>query len=81
MLFNGTIRKNLDPFDQHDDASLWRALQEVSHLTSRYAWSVCVCARVTSARRRQSVASAARGQSRHVCVSVLACDVIHIQGI
>ncbi|KAI9222621.1 hypothetical protein BC828DRAFT_365051 [Blastocladiella britannica] len=27
MLFEGTIRDNLDPLNQHDDAALWRALE------------------------------------------------------
>ncbi|KAI9221388.1 P-loop containing nucleoside triphosphate hydrolase protein [Blastocladiella britannica] len=27
MLFKGTIRDNLDPLNQHDDAALWRALE------------------------------------------------------
>ncbi|ELT99037.1 hypothetical protein CAPTEDRAFT_212470 [Capitella teleta] len=29
MLFNGTVRKNLDPFSQHPDEMLWQALGEV----------------------------------------------------
>ncbi|KAM6945546.1 ATP-binding cassette sub-family C member 4 [Aplochiton taeniatus] len=29
VLFTGTMRKNLDPFDQHSDQDLWNALQEV----------------------------------------------------
>ena len=29
MLFNGSVRKNLDPFDEHDDVSVWNALTEV----------------------------------------------------
>lgn len=31
MLFSGTLRLNLDPFDRHTDEELWKAL-EVSHL-------------------------------------------------
>ena len=27
MLFSGTLRSNLDPFDQFDDAKLWDALK------------------------------------------------------
>ncbi|KYB27685.1 probable multidrug resistance-associated protein lethal(2)03659 isoform X2 [Tribolium castaneum] len=40
VLFSGTMRKNLDPFDDYSDADLWRALEdvelkdEVSNLTS-----------------------------------------------
>lgn len=30
VLFSGTVRKNLDPFDQYSDATLWNALEEVS---------------------------------------------------
>lgn len=29
FLFSGPLRKNLDPFNEHEDASLWRALEEV----------------------------------------------------
>ena len=31
MLFSGTLRLNLDPFNEHVDGELWRVL-EVSHL-------------------------------------------------
>lgn len=30
ILFTGTIRQNLDPFDQHPDDELWTALEQVS---------------------------------------------------
>uniref|UniRef100_A0A8B9JN68 Cystic fibrosis transmembrane conductance regulator n=1 Tax=Astyanax mexicanus TaxID=7994 RepID=A0A8B9JN68_ASTMX len=29
VLFTGTMRKNLDPFNQHSDEALWNALEEV----------------------------------------------------
>ncbi|KAI9148595.1 ATP-binding cassette glutathione S-conjugate transporter ycf1 [Blastocladiella emersonii ATCC 22665] len=29
VLFSGTVRQNLDPFQQHDDAALWQALDSV----------------------------------------------------
>ena len=29
LVFTGTLRRNLDPFSEHDDASLWRVLEEV----------------------------------------------------
>ena len=29
VLFSGSLRRNLDPFDERDDAQLWRALQQV----------------------------------------------------
>lgn len=29
VLFSGTVRKNLDPFDQYSDHVLWNALEEV----------------------------------------------------
>ncbi|XP_058797685.1 probable multidrug resistance-associated protein lethal(2)03659 isoform X2 [Phymastichus coffea] len=29
FLFSGTLRKNLDPFDTHEDSVLWQALEEV----------------------------------------------------
>lgn len=28
-LFSGTMRKNLDPFDQYNDEQLWKSLEEV----------------------------------------------------
>ena len=33
VLFSGTVRSNLDPFQEHDDAALWAALKRV-HLVS-----------------------------------------------
>lgn len=33
MLFSGSVRSNLDPFNKHSDEELWKAL-EVSHLKS-----------------------------------------------
>ena len=29
LLFTGTLRKNLDPFDDYQDADIWRALEQV----------------------------------------------------
>ncbi|XP_022093416.1 multidrug resistance-associated protein 4-like isoform X2 [Acanthaster planci] len=29
ILFSGTLRKNLDPFDEHADCDIWRAIEEV----------------------------------------------------
>ena len=31
MLFSGSLRMNLDPFDKHTDEELWNAL-DVTHL-------------------------------------------------
>ncbi|KAI8072302.1 P-loop containing nucleoside triphosphate hydrolase protein [Gongronella butleri] len=33
VLFSGTIRTNLDPFDEHEDIDLWDALQRVNLIT------------------------------------------------
>lgn len=30
VLFSGTMRHNLDPFDEYPDQVLWKALEEVS---------------------------------------------------
>ncbi|KAF9517313.1 hypothetical protein BS47DRAFT_1291272, partial [Hydnum rufescens UP504] len=35
LIFSGTIRSNLDPFSQHDDARLWDALRR-SHLVNSF---------------------------------------------
>lgn len=29
-MFSGDIRRNLDPFSQYDDATLWQVLDDVS---------------------------------------------------
>ena len=29
LLFTGTLRKNLDPFEDYQDADIWRALEQV----------------------------------------------------
>ncbi|XP_033637557.1 multidrug resistance-associated protein 4-like [Asterias rubens] len=29
VLFSGTLRRNLDPFNEHSDANIWRAIEEV----------------------------------------------------
>lgn len=34
VLFSGTMRKNLDPFDEYSDHVLWNALANVSVLVS-----------------------------------------------
>ncbi|KAL2915657.1 Transporter of the ATP-binding cassette (ABC) [Polyrhizophydium stewartii] len=34
VLFSGTVRSNLDPFDKHDDAALWASLKRVHFLES-----------------------------------------------
>lgn len=31
VLFSGTMRKNLDPFDEYSDEILWEALEEVRY--------------------------------------------------
>lgn len=33
VLFSGTMRKNLDPFDEYQDEVLWSALEEVNNKT------------------------------------------------
>ncbi|EGF79410.1 hypothetical protein BATDEDRAFT_25737 [Batrachochytrium dendrobatidis JAM81] len=33
VLFSGTVRTNLDPFDKHDDAALWAALKRTPRVT------------------------------------------------
>lgn len=31
VLFSGTLRKNLDPFEEYSDATLWEALEQASN--------------------------------------------------
>lgn len=30
VLFSGTLRRNLDPFEEYSDSTLWNALKEVT---------------------------------------------------
>ena len=32
VLFMGTVRNNIDPFSEHSDDQLWRALEEVMYI-------------------------------------------------
>jgi len=32
VLFNGNIRRNLDPFEEHTDTDIWDTLEKVSLL-------------------------------------------------
>jgi ABC-type multidrug transport system fused ATPase/permease subunit len=34
-LFRGTLRSNLDPFDEYDDTSLWHALRQANFITDK----------------------------------------------
>lgn len=44
VLFSGTLRKNLDPFDEYSDSVLWRALEEVCILNRpKYSKIVSCC--------------------------------------
>ena len=36
LLFTGTLRRNLDPFDEFEDETVWRVLKEV-HLSGAVA--------------------------------------------
>ncbi|OCF40975.1 ATP-binding cassette transporter [Kwoniella heveanensis CBS 569] len=47
QLFSGTVRDNLDPFDQHDDASIWEALAQCGLVPKSRAPSA-VASRVAS---------------------------------
>ena len=39
VLFSGTLRKNLDPFDEYPDWVLWQALEEVNALGDYFSFS------------------------------------------
>ena len=41
VLFTGTVRKNLDPFSDYDDAALWDVLKQVC-VAFRHQPSCCV---------------------------------------
>lgn len=43
VLFSGTLRKNLDPFDEYSDSVLWRALEEVCILNTHKYSNIMSC--------------------------------------
>ncbi|KAJ3059615.1 hypothetical protein HK102_009904 [Quaeritorhiza haematococci] len=52
VLFSGTLRSNLDPFDEHNDAALWQALKR-----SRFLDSLQSSSQSTGASGSSSLAS------------------------
>jgi ATP-binding cassette subfamily C (CFTR/MRP) protein 4 len=36
VLFSRTVRQNLDPFEEHDEHAMWRALEEVIQIMLLY---------------------------------------------
>lgn len=50
VLFSGTLRKNLDPFDEYSDSILWRALEEVCIL-NRLKYSKILCCKGCTEKR------------------------------
>lgn len=51
VMFTGSLRSNLDPFHEHDDATLWNVLHQVHMIclmfsqyleatTGRYTWKI-----------------------------------------
>ena len=59
VLFAGDLRKNLDPFEQHDDAALWEALHAVQleplvrRMPKQLKSEVADCGVVLSAGQKQ----------------------------
>lgn len=43
VLFNATVRKNLDPFDEHNDDAIWSALQEVQEIPCQIETEKTIC--------------------------------------
>ena len=40
MLFSGTLRYNLDPFDEYQDWELWEALEQVGGALSGWGFKL-----------------------------------------
>ena len=43
VLFSGTVRYNLDPFDEYKDHQMWDVLEEVSSLYKNIHLSIMIC--------------------------------------
>lgn len=45
VLFSGTVRKNLDPFDEYSDHTLWSALEEVCFFVFKNTFVLIISSR------------------------------------
>ena len=64
MLFSGTIRYNLDPFEKYSDEEIWSALESVSLKSSVQAMTGGLNAAVSSSGTNLSV-----GQKQLICLA------------
>ncbi|KAK4879108.1 hypothetical protein RN001_007254 [Aquatica leii] len=64
VLFSGTVRKNLDPFDEFPDCDLWKALEEV-----RLKEVVCTMGPGLNATILQGGSNLSVGQRQLICLA------------
>ncbi|QRV76775.1 ABC transporter transmembrane region [Ceratobasidium sp. AG-Ba] len=65
VLFNGTMRENLDPFKEHDDATLYDALRRVYLYTSNDLGGSTPKSHIQSEERVQ-FGSSSQGHTKHI---------------
>jgi ATP-binding cassette subfamily C (CFTR/MRP) protein 4 len=63
-LFSGTLRYNLDPFDNYSEADIWKSLESVSLKESVQAMSGGLDANITSSGTNLSV-----GEKQLICLA------------
>ncbi|WWC71269.1 uncharacterized protein I206_105222 [Kwoniella pini CBS 10737] len=65
QLFSGTVRDNLDPFDQHDDSAIWEALSQCGLVNkSRYPSRVTSKADLTSLTQTKKLSTPSKNTLR-----------------
>ncbi|ODN87389.1 ATP-binding cassette transporter [Cryptococcus wingfieldii CBS 7118] len=70
QLFSGTVRDNLDPFDQHSDSDIWEALAQCG-LVGKSRYPSRVASRIGSRADLTSVAQATGGEADSLAKPVL----------